>query len=391
MSAVLGMFWNTPAGVGLTASELVGMTGLTRATILSICDELREQGWVTEDRAPSAIPGRGRQARRFTFNQRRYLIAAADVGFHSVTSAISDLKGTILGQAQVSLVDHQWQADRTQHLLDTFEQALREANVEHNEIEMGCIGVAAPVTYEGEPYPGQPFWELMRIDQERLRSFAPRWRIIIENDANLAALAEQEVRVGKLRSPMVTLLAGERLGAGVIVNGELLKGFHGGAGEMGHLEYFQKTEGSLGFVGSARRLVHEALRKNHNSLLREIPDEDLEHLALEDIFDAADSGDILARDVLTKISDHIALAISTATYLIDPSLVIIAGGAAAQVAPLLPRLEAKLSELTPLPPAIETSTLGRDVVLLGAIHNAIRQVRAATLTRHLHTPTTISA
>lgn len=233
VSAVLGMFWNTPAGVGLTASELVGMTGLTRATILSICDELREQGWVTEDRAPSAIPGRGRQARRFTFNQRRYLIAAADVGFHSVTSAISDLKGTILGQAQVSLVDHQWQADRTQHLLDTFEQALREANVEHNEIEMGCIGVAAPVTYEGEPYPGQPFWELMRIDQERLRSFAPRWRIIIENDANLAALAEQEVRVGKLRSPMVTLLAGERLGAGVIVNGELLKGFHGGAGEMG--------------------------------------------------------------------------------------------------------------------------------------------------------------
>ena len=80
-----------------------------------------------------------------------------------------------------------------------------------------------------------------------------------------------------------------------------------------------------------------------------------------------------------------------ATYLIDPSLVIIAGGAAAQVAPLLPRLEAKLSELTPLPPAIETSTLGRDVVLLGAIHNAIRQVRAATLTRHLHTPTTMSA
>lgn len=381
-SVILDLLWDAPIDTGLTASELVEKTNITRATVLSICGELREQGWVTEDRAPTEVPGRGRQARRFTFNRQKHLVAAADVGFRSVTAVIADLKGTILGRAQRLTLDDPFQQDRTQLLLETFNEALHQASTPREQVNSACIGVAAPVTHDGTPYPSDPpnpFWENMHIDQSRLHNFCPLWSSHIENDANLAAIAEQHARESEYDGTMVTLLAGVRMGSGIIINGGLFKGFHGGAGELGYLDYFSRTNmvpglstGSLGPLGTASTLISQ---QKHDSTLQETHEDDPEQSDFDHVLAAAAQGDLLAMEILMKIRGQLTATILTLGHLVDPELVIISGGAAQKAASLVPGIASELAKTMPFPPTIKVSNLGRDVVVVGAIHNAIQQVR----------------
>lgn len=370
-SLLLELFWDAPADVGLTASELVDKTGLTRATVLAICDDLRDLNWVSEDRAPYVVPGRGRQARRFTFNRARRLVAASDVGVRSVTSVVADLKGIILGRAQHVFEDDGWEMDRTTHLMETFEEALATPGVARDQISEACIGIAAPVDLDGMPFPGNPYWDLVRIDLNRVLEYAPGWSLCVENDADLAAFAELHAAGADSASPSVTLLAAERLGAGIRVNGDILRGANGGAGELDYLARVDGAGSSLGITALARDLAHEAMAERGISSLW-----GCEEPSFAQINRAASTGDVLASTIVRKIEDHLAVAILTLSNLIAPAVVIIAGGAAELAVPIIPQVQSRLAETLSFPPTVKASTLGRDVVLHGATQRAIARVRS---------------
>ncbi|WP_181152025.1 MULTISPECIES: ROK family protein [unclassified Arthrobacter] len=373
-SLVLDLFWKTPVDAGLTATELVENTGLTRSTVLAIADELREAGWLLEDRAPSLIPGRGRQARRFTFNRKRRLVVACDIGFRSITSVVADLKGAVLGRAGRRFEGREWTTDRTGEVLQTIDEALLDAGVGHDRIESACLGLAAPLDRNGVPFQGNPFWDAVRIDLERVRGFATAWGITFENDADLAAIAEMRASGGHSTGSTVTLLAGEWLGAGIVVNGELFRGANGGAGEMGYLERVMGVGSSLGPSAVARDLILEGLAAGRESRVERDA-----RPSLESIMAAANEGDALAAEVVGRLEERLSLTVSTLSSFLDPGAVIISGGNAELLAPMLAGVRKRLGELIPHPPEILASTLGRDVVLLGAVHSAIAAVRGASL------------
>lgn len=373
-SLVLDLFWRAPVNTGLTATELVESTGLTRSTVLAIADELRDAGWLVEDRAPSLIPGRGRQARRFTFNRERRLVVASDIGFRSITSVVADLKGRLLAKASHRFEGQEWTADRMGEVLQTINEALLAAGVSHDRVESVCFGLAAPINREGVPFAGNPFWDAVRIDLDRVRTFAPEWTITVENDADLAAIAEMQVADHRATNSAVTLLAGEWLGAGIVINGELFRGANGGAGEMGFLERVTGVGSSLGPSAVARNLVLEGIAAGRVSRLQNDS-----RPSLESILAAATAGDALAVEVVERLEEHLALTISTLSSFLDPGMVIIAGGNAELLASLLDSVQARLTDLLPHPPVVASSTLGRDVVLLGAVHSAIAAVRGSAL------------
>lgn len=373
-SLVLDLFWKAPEGAGLTATELVERTGLTRSTVLAIADELKEACWLLEDRAPSLVPGRGRQARRFTFNKERRLVVAADIGFRSITSVVADLTGKLLGRASRRFEGQEWTTDRTGEVLQTIDEALLAAGVSHDRVESACFGLAAALDRNGVPFAGNPYWDAVRIDFDRVSTFAPGWAITVENDADLAAVAEMQGAGKRATSSSVTLLAGEWLGAGIVVNGELFRGANGGAGEMGYLERVVGIGSSLGPSAVARNLALEGIAAGRPSRLQGDS-----RLSLDAIMAAAESDDVLAAEVLGRLQEHLALTISTLSSFLDPGIVIIAGGNAELLAQLLSGVRVRLTELIPYPPDVVSSTLGRDVVLLGAVRSAIAVVRGAAL------------
>ena len=86
------------------------------------------------------------------------------------------------------------------------------------------------------------------VDREKLQELHPQWRLHVENDASLAALAEMGSGDVEEGSTFLTLLSGERLGAGLVLEGSLHRGAHGAAGEMDYLEQVVGVGGSLGIA-----------------------------------------------------------------------------------------------------------------------------------------------
>lgn len=374
---VLDALWGTASEHGMTGAELMEITGLSRATVLAICDGLRESGWLLEDRAPSAVPGRGRQARRFAFNADRGYVVAADIGLNSVTAVVADLAGGIRGRVRHRIDQFDPGVDRTDELRHSIGELLDSTGIGAERIVAGCIGVAASVDPSGAPTPGNAFWENFRLDLPRLREEAP-WPLSFENDANLAALAEYHSVPGGFPGPFVTMLSGDRFGAGIVVSGRLLRGAHGSAGEMAYLERVRGIEHPLGLLPVTRELIERAEVAGRGTSLRRKARTG-EDTAFEETFMALDEGDPVARDIVAELAERLALTVSSFALFVDPARVVIAGGVAELVGRLLPEVRVRLAELMPVVPEVVASDLGRDVVVVGAVRNAIEMVRARSL------------
>jgi predicted NBD/HSP70 family sugar kinase len=372
-AVVLKLFWDEHSVDGLTATDLVERTGLTRATVLAVCDDLREAGWLTEDRAPIAVPGRGRQARRFHFDPRRSFVVASDVGLNSVTSVVADLKGRILGRSRHQTTSDHESIDRTDHLIRSIDEALHAGAVGRDQVAVACAGVAASVDRDGVPLEGNSFWELFRIDRTRVSEYAA-WPLFIENDADLAAVGELHSVLSDPPTLAVTLLVSDRFGAGITIGGELLRGANGAAGEMAYLEHVKGVDNSFGLSLTARVMAEDALQSGRESSLRTRRTH--EDGILEAVMEATAEGDALASEIVDALTERLSVTIATFSQFIDPARVTLAGGVAGAISPLLPRVRSRVAELLPYAPEIVGSRLGRDVVLVGAVHQAISRLRS---------------
>ena len=194
----------------------------------------------------------------------------------------------------------------------------------------------------------------------------------VENDANLAALGERSFGWGSSASTFVYITIGTGIGMGIVINGALYRGASGAAGEIGFLPFGLDEDleesGKISdtFLGMfeeatvAKAIVRQAQKLGLPA-----------SLSPRQIFDAAQQGDSKALAVVEQEGYRLALAIASITAVLDPELIVIGGGIGQRGELLLPPLERKLQELTPLRPHIVTSKLGSDSVLLGSIATAL--------------------
>ena len=186
-------------------------------------------------------------------------------------------------------------------------------------IGLGCPGVIDPASgaLVGRT-PHLPHWDslsLRALLTERLGA-----RLVLENDANLAALAEQRVGAARGARVSLTVTIGTGIGCGVIVEGRVLRGAHGGAGELGHLPMDGRFPCRCGVPGcvepecSASGLVARAAEVG---------------LVARDaaaVFAAAAAGDPRAVRLIERMSDRLGALIAAAVQLLDPEIVVIGGG-----------------------------------------------------------------
>ncbi len=196
------------------------------------------------------------------------------------------------------------------------------------------IGVPGPVAKNmiyscvnlgwGEKDIVKEFKELLAIDDIIVR---------VANDANLSAAGEiyKGVASGYINAFMVTL--GTGIGGGVIIDGRVVDGINGVAGEIGHTHIDDLFDlacncgksGCLETVASATgivRLAKEYLRKsNKPSKLRRYPD-----FSAKKVIDFAKFGDELATEIIDKSMEYLARVLAKVTYIINPDIFIIGGG-----------------------------------------------------------------
>jgi glucokinase len=195
----------------------------------------------------------------------------------------------------------------------------------------------------------------------------------IDNDGNCAALGEGRAGTAAGVSDFVVVVIGTGIGSGIVSGGRLLRGAHGGAGEIAYLplgadpwDERNRVRGPFeaAVAGPAvQARVEAALRAGAASSL-------LPAARLADVALAASAGDLLATQLLDEEARLVAAGVAAVVAVVDPELVVLSGGVGV-VPGLLEPVRAHLAALVERPPAIVTGALGARAPLIGAVALAL--------------------
>lgn len=339
-------------------SQITAATGLSRPTVELLVEELTAQGWLTD--AADSAPGRsGRPARRFRFRGEAGRVVGVDIGLHKIVLLLSDLAGEITATEREDIDPAMGGADRLAFLRSRVERFLGDHKVRHDELWSLCVGVPGIVSDSGRVTSViVPEWSEFELARRLADAFPGR--ILIENDANLATMAEHWCGAAQLVDDVACVLIGHRSSSGVLLGGRLHRGHRGGAGELGRHRQ----------LGLAR--AHEVLQWPG-----ERRDGESEVTALARVASAQDAA---ALEVLDRYAARLAPAIGALLLAVDPELIVLSGGMTPVGEALAPLLTEHLRDVPldfPLHvPRIAVSALGERGVALGAVRKALDSVEA---------------
>ncbi|WP_434094592.1 ROK family transcriptional regulator [Streptomyces hyaluromycini] len=337
----------------MTLTELAGQAGLSRRTNELILDSLIEAGWVTElDRVPTSGCA-GRPARRYELRAEHALLAAVRISTLDVSAVVADVRGRILGRAHRPLRAYQDPQATLDDAAVLVRQALDDAGGSPDRLRAGAVAAGGAIDDEGvvRRLVHTTRWEGVRLPDELARRVRMPW--FADNDTNLGALAERWRGVAGDHDNVVWAVLGNRTGLGILIRGAVHRGLDGAAGEI--------IEARSIPVGSV---------ENRPVAWLTSPEADRRRVAL-DRFDAARTGDAEALAEVDEFVENITSILTTLSWTVAPSLIVLGGGLEDAADVLLPRVrEAMRLARTP---AVElrATILGRDAALIGAVKLAL--------------------
>jgi len=340
-------------------------------TVMRIVEELIEDGFVRPQGSSEWSGGRRRPL--LEFNAGGYLVLGVDMGGTKMYGALSDLGGNILDEVNISRHGTSGE-DSFNYLTTLIDRLLASPRIEGRKVR--GIGVGAPgVTYHKE---GIVTWAYtLHWDHFPLKArLSERYSlpITVDNDVNLAALGELWFGAGQNVQDMVLITLGTGIGAGVIIDGALYRGFKEASGEIGNMlpgrEFLGKNFlefGALETVASGTGIAHRA----RELLQSQRSQEELQELTAEEVFEKARRQETWARQIIDETADYLAIAIANLVASFDPEMVVLGGGVSQSADLLIDPILARLKEAIPNPPRLVVSNLGFQATVMGAITNVL--------------------
>lgn len=209
----------------LTAPQLRELTGLSRPTVADLLDRLQEAGLV-EAAGEYGEDRRGPNARLYRVVAGRALVAGVDIRRTGLTVTVADLTGHVVGSAT---------RGASNDLAADVSAAVREAagGRSVDTVVLGAPGLVHPHTSTLAGDNGVPGWSdsLLSSVGDELGA-----RVVLENEVNLAAIAEHRVGAAAGHDDFALLWLDDGVGGAVVLDGRLRRGLSGGAGEIGLLD-----------------------------------------------------------------------------------------------------------------------------------------------------------
>lgn len=366
-----------------TASDVMTTTGLTRSTVIGVCDQLVGSGWLQELGDARAVGDylKGRPARRYSLRDEAAVVVGVDAGFDRMSATVADLRGRVLGRSAVTLPTQSAAGPDASARLDlarrVVDDAITSALVNPGSVLALTVGVSAPVAVAGaSPGYDTDFWRLMNPGYGQLfASSAPI--VTVENDANLAAIAERSSTDGRGRQldSFIALLVGEGIGAGLMIDSRLVRGRRGGAGEMRFLDHVTGVGSADGLALCARRWAAETIGSRalpEHSVLGRL---DPAALHERDVTRAAEAGDAAAAAILDQLGARLAQICLVLGALLDVDRIIVGGSVVESLPGAIRRAATILADSgDPAAPELVASALGAEAVATGAVEHALARV-----------------
>ena len=328
----------------ITLSAMAKLTGLSRQTLTAVLEELTVRGLVQEH-AP-ASGGSGRPARRYAFRAA----AGHALGLYFSPSQVrvlaTDLEGRIVARESAVVPPAVTAPERLRTARRLAEQAAARAGAVWT-VGAATTGVVEP---DGRVLRSSQIAGWTGLD---LAGTVRGWfgcEAVAGNDGTLAALGEKWQGAARYAEDVALILSGRPSGQGIVLGGRAHHGRSGAAAELGRLLRDQ--------TWNAAAVLEEAGR------------------SAEDVFRAAAEGEEEAARLTAHLAHHTARAASVLVSVLDPELVVVAGELTIGGRLFLDAVREQLGTMCINVPAVALSTLGDDVVPLGAARLALDALEA---------------
>ncbi len=256
-----------------------------------------------------------------------------DIGGTTVKIGLFSTKGELLDKWEIVTRKDEGGSLILSDVAKAVEDKLIELKVSKDDVSGIGLGVPGPITEDGRVLKCVNLgWGIFNVAEE-VTKLTGIENVKVGNDANVAALGEMWKGGGRGYKNMVMVTLGTGVGGGIIINGKILAGSNGAAGEIGHLTVNYDEEetcgcgkkGCLEQFASATGIVKEANRllfeSDKPSKLR-----DIQYLSAKAIFDTAKEGDELANVLVDELGRYLGLACSHIAAVVDPQAFVIGGG-----------------------------------------------------------------
>lgn len=258
---------------------------------------------------------------------------AADLGGTHLRFAIVDPNGQIYGREMQATP----RAEDPGEIVDALVDAVKECEGKTKEKggRILAVSVVVPGTVDLPDGVVVTAPNLPSLDGFNLKAALERelkWPVIIENDANAAALGEMWRGAGRGYRTLICVTLGTGVGGGIILDGKLWRGVDGSAAEIGHIgvDPFGGVRCNCGSYGCLEvyasataivRMTREALTRYPNSSLQHI-----EELTSAKVYEAGVAGDELALEVFRRMGVYLGIGLANLVNILNPEIVVIGGG-----------------------------------------------------------------
>lgn len=347
-----------------TQAELARLTGLAPATVSNIVRELTAAGLVETD------PGSGRRGSSVRLSEAVGVVAGIDFGHAHVAVGLGDLSGRVLAEERLPLdepVGHEEGLGRAAAILERLLEG-------RGPLRYAGLGLPAPVVNNVVRSSAiLPGWE--DVDSATTASAALGVPVVVENDANLGALAEHRFGEGRGHSSLVYVKIASGVGAGIIINDRLFHGADGIAGELGHLTVDE--QGPMCRCGS-RGCLETYTSAEH---IARLVAPTLPGATLQEIVDEAARGTASALRALEDAGLHLGWALASVVNLLNPAAIVVGGRMAAAgdllLEPARTGLRRHALDSVAQTPILESSLGGR-ASMIGAVLLAAERTELVT-------------
>jgi predicted NBD/HSP70 family sugar kinase len=348
-------------------AELARSTGLSRATVSTLVEELGRAGIVEEHADPDESRPRntGRPPILLSLVPGAAYAVGLDFGHQHIRVAVCDLSGEpVVDDWSSAEVDHApvESLDLAQELV---RDALASAGIDRDRLLGVGMGLAAPInklTGELEANGILPGWHGIRPAAEMEERLGIP--VQLENDANVGALGEKAFGAGRDVDDLVYVRLSAGIGAGLILGGKPYRGSEGFSGEIGHA--LADPAGAICRCGNRGCLETVASPVAVAALMERSTGRPV---SVQGLLELVRTGDRGARRAVAEAGEAVGRAVSTLVNLLNPSLVVIGGDLASAGDVLIDPIRAAIERHT-VPPAasvhVTSGTLGDRAEVLGA-------------------------
>jgi predicted NBD/HSP70 family sugar kinase len=388
-------------------ADLMQATGLSRPAVTRAVADLREAGLVVDVAEPSE-QAVGRPAQLVRYRAEAGHVVGVDVGSHKILAMVADLSGQVRSTRQTAIRQPVTGPGLLKLLSSTVSAVLADAGLGAADIwavVVGAPGIVDPDSGEILLAPSIPGWARQPVLAQLRSEFG--CPVLVENDINLAVLAERWRGAAAGSDSLVFVHWGARIGTGIIIDGQPYRGAGAAAGELGFVDVFTPAEapsipavdpehelGPFEQMVGAQAIVdlavaHRVRTPSRASAVPDAgagsgPDGASPDGAPDDVaavFAAAACGDPAALQVVDLVAERFARGLAVLLLVLDPREVIIGGGVSRAGRTLLTAIERHLRPRVLTWPRLALSDLGGDAVALGALRRALDHLEPSLIER----------